>query len=136
MFKILLVILALAIYGAHSLLASFNGNPPPSAEAPSGLGAMALSAVAGATGISIAPLPDTGCQDSALSQDNLTEIFATLPDVQREALSRLIDWGASVVTVQLYTGPDGIGLCLPAQGRLVLLPARASQVLTGVAGNS
>lgn len=136
MFKILLLILGLAAYGAYSLVSSFGGNPDATAAAPtsasSGLGSWALSAASGAVGLDTAPLPTTGCQENALSRDNLAELVSALPDVQREALLALIDKGAAAVTVQWYSGPDGVGLCLPAQGKRVLLPAVVTQTISGL----
>lgn len=135
MFKILLLIMGLAAYGAYSLVSSFGGNQDPAAavstSASSGLGSWALSAAAGAAGLDTDPLPATGCQENALSRDNLAELVSALPDVQREALLALIGKGAAAVTVQWYSGPDGVGLCLPAQGKRVLLPAVVAQVFAG-----
>lgn len=130
MFKVFLVILGLAAYGAYALVGAISNRPDaPVAPQASGFGSLAWSAVAEATGLNTVPLPETGCQENTLSQSNLIVLAAALPDEQREALLRLADLSESAVVVQWYSGSAGVGVCLPAQNRLVLLPQQASQTI-------
>lgn len=138
MFKFALLFLGLAAYGAYALVERVAGTSPVAAvEAASrasiGFGSMAVDAVANLSGLQTAALPDTGCAANALSQDNLAELLANVPAEQQEALSRAVDLGTSAMAaLQLYSGDLGVGLCLPGQNKVVLLPAKVSETLAAL----
>lgn len=141
MFRFLVVVLGLAAYGAYSLVERMAGAPPTqviqdAAASTSGgfsnLGGMAVSAVANMSGLQTAPLPDTGCAQGALNQENLEALLEKAPEPQREALLALISKGTETMTIQWYNGSQGVGLCLPSQNKVILLPFDISQALSAL----
>lgn len=140
MFRFFLVVLGLAGYGAYSLVERMAGAPPTEifqeASAATGglsnLGGMAVSAVANMSGLTTAPLPDTGCAQGALNRENLEMLLDKAPEAQREALLKLIGKGSEALPLQGYNGDLGIGLCLPTQRQVVLLPFDISQALSAL----
>lgn len=140
MFRFLLIILGLAAFGAYSLVEKAAG--PGAAQTAvrttsegglmAGLGNMALSAVANASGVDTAPLPMTGCATSALSQDNINVLLSNLPETQSAALSQLLSSGTQALTVEWYSGELGTGLCIPATNRVVLFPPQVAQTLNAL----
>lgn len=142
MFRIFLVVLGLAAYGAYSLVERMAGAPPSDvfqeAAATTGgglstLGGMAVSAVANMSGLTTAALPEVGCTQNTINQENLEILLAKAPEPQREALLKLIGKSSEALTLQWYSGELGAGLCLPSQGRVVLLPFEISQSLNALA---
>lgn len=135
--KFIVLILALAAYGAYSLLASIassNSEPSlvaaPVASSPkgllSGLSSTASDFVVGAaesvTGLEVQPLPEFGCSGSALSPSQVLALIDQLPEAQRTTLAKLLDVSSPVWSAQLYTSEAGVGLCLPGKGKLIKLP--------------
>lgn len=94
-------------------------------------GELALSA-ASAAGLNIVSMPSTGCSNSLLAPERVMELLAILPDAQRAALVTVLDASAGVWTTQLYKGSLGVGICIPTQQALVLLPAAANTVVDKV----
>ena len=135
--KFIVLILALAFYGAYSLFGSVTSSAlePPlvAASVPSapegllsGLSATASEFVVGAaeavTGLEVQPLPDVGCSGSALSPAQVLALIDQLPEPQRTAIAKLLDVSSPVWSAQLYTSGTGVGLCLPGKGKLIKLP--------------
>lgn len=137
MLRFIVVILALALYGAYSLVGSFSGNnkqtvaaaeaaqPEPASSGFSlgGAAEMAVNAATQTAGMSLVPIPSEGCSDSILPAAAVETLVLTLPEPQRTALAAVLNASSTVWTAQLYKGEKGIGLCLPAHDKLVVLPA-------------
>lgn len=143
MFRFLLLVGALALYGAYSLFShSTTSEPAPAAvtadrppvTAPADTSSFVADVASSLTGFQFLPLPDQGCSPSALPPDRAQALVESLPLAQQVALAKLLNASSSVWTVQLYTGDLGTGLCLPVQGKLVLLPAAANSAKQGLAG--
>lgn len=136
MLRILIIILALAGYGAYSLLGSISDSPvtPPqpiggdaSQPVSSGFSLtsaadMAINAAAATAGMQFAPLPPQGCSDSMLPPAKVEELVYSMPEPQRTALATVLNASSHVWTAQLYKGDNGVGLCLPVPGKLIVLP--------------
>lgn len=139
MFRIAFLVLALAVYGAYSLLSSVWSS---GAEAAAKVSEAAVASVASETsefslssatdlaagaaaklsGLDLKPLPAEGCSESVLSPQEVMNLLDQLPGAQRTALAKLLNASSSVWTAQLYSGESGVGLCLPAQGKLLSIP--------------
>lgn len=139
MFRIAFLILALAVYGAYSLLSSVWSSGTEAAaqvseaavasvasETPtfslSSATDLAAGAAAKLSGLDLKPIPDEGCSESVLSPQEVMNLLDQLPDAQRTALAKVLNASSSVWTAQLYSGASGVGLCLPTQGKLLSLP--------------
>jgi hypothetical protein len=141
MFRFLLLVGALALYGAYSL---FSHSPTPESApavadrpavtAPADTASFVADVASSLTGFQFLPLPDRGCSPSALPPDRARTLVESLPLAQQVALAKLLNASSSVWTVQLYTGELGTGLCLPVQEKLVLMPAAANSAKQGLAG--
>lgn len=144
MLKILLIILALAAYGASALMDKFSA---PAEEAPasasvadskstslaSSLGSMAVSAVTSASGIDVAAMPLDGCARGALSQESIEELFDTLPEGQADMLRQMLaSTGATNLTMEWYSGELGTGVCIPAKELVFLFPSAITQTLSSL----
>lgn len=141
--KIILIILALAAYGAYSLFSPAASKVPPELKAvvekPAasatagvmeqfGLSSatdLAATAAAKVSGLGVEPLPVSGCSESALSPSQVLDLLNTMPEAQRVAVAKLLDVSSSVWSAQLYSGDNGMGLCLPTKGKLVRFPGAA-----------
>ena len=128
----------LALCCAFSLSACSSSEDASGMSAASGYalaaaGNLAISA-AQAAGMTLVPLPASGCFDSLLDPSKVVELLMTLPEAQRTALATVLDASAGVWTAQLYKGEQGAGMCLPVQGVLVLLPAGANATVDKLAG--
>lgn len=143
MFRFLLLVGALALYGAYSLFS--HSTPPapapapvtsdhPAVTAPADASSFVADVASSLTGFQFLPLPNQGCSPSALPPDRARALVESLPLAQQVALAKLLNASASVWTVQLYTGELGTGLCLPVQEKLVLMPAAANGAKQGLAG--
>ncbi|WP_146187160.1 hypothetical protein [Novimethylophilus kurashikiensis] len=136
----MLIILGLAAFGAYSLIEKMGGPAAPAETVAaaqqegliSGLGSMALKAAASASGIKTADLPEEGCSDSAMSADNVNSLLATLPEGQSQVLSDLLSSGSTILSIQMYSGTLGMGLCIPAKNMVVLLPQKVQQSVSGI----
>lgn len=147
--KLILIILALAAYGAYSLFSPGTSKPKAPAQLASvqsqatsaaegvmahlGISSaadLAATAAAKVTGLEVQEIPETGCSDSALSPSQVLELLNTMPEAQRVAVAKLLDVSSSVWSAQLYTGEGGVGLCLPAKGKLVRLPSVSAPTLS------
>jgi hypothetical protein len=123
---------ALALCCALSLTACSSSedgaavSPTAAGYALAAAGNIAIAA-AQAAGMTIVPLPSTGCYSSLLDPTKVVELLMTLPEAQQAALATVLDASAGVWTAQLYKGELGAGMCLPVQGALVLLPASANE---------
>lgn len=142
--KFIVIILALAVYGAYSLVGGLGSTTPEKTEAtakkpaptaaPStlqkfGLSSaadLAASAAAKVTGFDLQPIPETGCSESVLSPVQIMDLVDRLPEGQRAALAKALDATSTVWTAQLYRGETGVGLCLPKQSKLLKLPGIVS----------
>ena len=137
MFRILTLVLALAAYGAYTLLHNVTGThaaKPEVASAAEAASTFSFDSAAGlvgsatefATGGALQPIPNEGCSDSALPPEQVMALLDKLPDTQRAALATVLNASSTVWTVQLYHGDQGVGLCLPTQGKLLRLPGTTS----------
>lgn len=132
--------LALALCCAISLIGcSSSTSTDISSQDPSVLGAalagagnLAISAAA-AAGMQFGPLPSEGCSTSLLEPAKVVELMQQLPEAQQTALATVLSASSGVWTVQLYQGSQGVGMCLPVQQMLVLLPAGANAVVNQTA---
>lgn len=141
MFRFLLLVGALALYGAYSLFSHSPAPVPtptaadrPAVSAPADTFSFVADVASSLTGFQFLPLPDQGCSPSALPPDRARALVESLPLAQQVALAKLLNASSSVWTVQLYTGELGTGLCLPVQEKLVLMPAAANSAKQGLAG--
>lgn len=147
--KIILMVLGLAVFGAHSLVERFAPAPTAAAEssyaaseratedpvAPSvkSLAATLTESTVGAmlqsAGLNLQghPAGGEGCSQSILSADQLQELMAFLPPQQQDVLGKVLNTSAPIWTTQLYAGRQGYGVCLPMQEKVLLLPAAAQQ---------
>lgn len=107
-------------------------SPSAAGYALAAAGSLALTA-AQAAGMTLSPLPGSGCGASILEPSKVIELLMTLPEAQRTALATVLDTSAGVWTAQLYKGEQGAGMCLPVQGVLVLLPASANATVDKLA---
>lgn len=125
MFRILLILAVLTGYGGCSMLGSAP-DPEDATGAPAkdlrSLASSALhSAQSLASGVSTTTLPPTGCElDTRM--DHLDEILSQVPEAQRAALAQLLNSTQAVWTTQIYRGELGLGVCIPTQNMLILLP--------------
>lgn len=147
--KLILLILALAAYGAYSLSARFQEASLPAVGAqestittggPTGLANLsdrAFSYGAEVAGLSWQPMDPVGCQNAeALTPDRLNALIDSIPvGPQRDALAQLLA-KLPQVPLQLYQGSAGTGLCISAMNRMVLLPQNLPQSLPGLPGIS
>ena len=136
--KIILMVLGLATYGAHSLVEALAPEPAltsPTAQEtaePSlaeGLTDSAVSAMLGSAGLTLTPHPagGEGCGQSILSAAQLQELVRVLPPEQQTLLANVLNTSAPIWTAQLYTGLQGYGICLPMQERVLLVPEAVQQ---------
>lgn len=143
MFKIILIILALAAFGANSLYNSATGqNPaaPPAVLAPqpessfglSSMANMAVNAAASLAGGGVQTIPDHGCSESAVSVEKLNTFLMTLPEVQRNAIGKLLNSSSTVWATQFYSGSAGLGFCVPAHDKLILLPGLSEESMNAL----
>lgn len=140
MLRFLFIILALAAYGAYSLISGFwESDPVPVPvgvqETSKGFGfnldgakEMAVTAAAKSTGFEFSELPANGCSGSILEPQKVESLVLSLQEPQRSALASVLNASSVVWAAQLYTGARGVGLCLPASNRLVLFPSGASSM--------
>lgn len=137
--RFIVILLGLALYGLYALMsdvgAQFEGkstgnspsaqvSTPPTgtsntAESPLG---MVGSMVSGITGVKAFAIPATGCSTSALPPEKVLELLNTVPEAQRGAVAKLLDSSSTVWSAQAYTGPEGMGFCLPTKDLVVVLP--------------
>jgi hypothetical protein len=130
--KIILFLVALAIYGAYLQLGGEDPAPAPTeepiAEKSSWRKATESAAIATAkaTGLQMDPLPASGCSTSMLTQDQVADLVSSLPEGQRVALEFMTNSTSTVWSAQLYKSDDGIGVCFPDHGALLRLPSPSS----------
>lgn len=146
--KIILMVLGLAVFGAHTLVERFA--PDPSAPQASALAEpqdtalatgvsehsvaqalteSAVGAVLNSAGLSLQAHPSggEGCGQSILSAAELQELMRFLPPQQQEVLAKVLNTSAPIWSAQLYMGHHGYGMCLPMQDKVLLLPQAAQQ---------
>lgn len=113
---------------------SEDGSQDPTATgyALAAAGDLAIAA-ASAAGMQFVPLPDYGCSTSLLEPERVAELLYSLPEAQRTALATVLQTSAGVWTAQLYRGDQGVGLCLPVQQALIVLPASANATVENLA---
>ncbi len=133
MLKIVLLIVGLAAYGAYSLYSSYVPRTAATEtdEAPSrGLLGAGVALGAKITGLATKDMPANGCNNEALSTTNLASLLDQLPVGQATVLRQLASASSSVSSFATwYNGEEGIGLCIPSQNLLVLLPDTMSGLL-------
>jgi hypothetical protein len=146
MFRIVLLILALALYGAHALMDKAHSVAAPGSQdtaavvqagdAASAPVASSPGLIAGLAssllGINFLPLPDEGCSDSALPPERVEALVESLPAQSQMALAKVLNASSTVWSAELYTGALGTGLCLPAQNELVLFPQTATNTTSSL----
>lgn len=71
------------------------------------------------TGISLDPLPSSGCSGSALPPGKVQDLLRDLDEPTRSTLSSAFKSSSAVWAIQLYVGTDGSGFCFPEQGKLL-----------------
>lgn len=137
MFIFLTVVVGLALYGAFALFGSITGSTSSAAHEPievetvatatdvgfkQRLADSALSMAMSSVGLDTVPLiGDTpGCSSSILSPTQVEDLVLSLPEPQRTALAKVMVASSAVWTAQLYSGPKGMGMCLPNQGKLLV----------------
>lgn len=131
--------LALALCCAISLVGCSSSTSTDTSQDPTAIGAALASAgnlavsAAAAVGMQFGPLPPEGCSTSLLEPEKVVELMQQLPEAQQAALATVLSASVGVWTVQLYQGAQGVGMCLPAQQMLVLLPAGANAVVNQTA---
>jgi hypothetical protein len=141
MFRIVLLILALALYGAHALMTGSAVNPGSPSPAAIEQGGSTTDATSGATSpglISFLPLPAEGCTDGALPPERVEALVESLPPQSQVALAKVLNASSTVWSAELYAGPLGTGLCLPGQNEMVLFPQAATNTtnsLVNMAGS-
>jgi len=146
MSRLLMLILAVAAIGGYSLSGSSSDTNTQSdsgstaqtdSTASEGAAASATGLVgslaSSVLGIQLQTMPDTGCTQSAIPAEKVLTLIESLPAAQQVALAKAMNASSSLWTAQLYTGALGTGLCLPAQNKLLLLPAGASSATSNVA---
>lgn len=131
MFLVLLVLTIFAVVGAT---AWFNGETATPAPDPTAVVTVTPLMVAtwvtdtatkfyySSSGLEVRPLPTTGCSRSLLDPVAVQELLAVLPEPQATTLASLLGATQSAWMAQAYSGVYGTGLCLPVQGKLVVLP--------------
>jgi hypothetical protein len=148
MFRFVFIILALALYGAYSLLTSFTGHGSQEQVASQateqvtqqvqdgastglvdGAKQLAAAAASKATGFGLESLPEEGCSDSMVAPTKVEALVLSLPEPQRSALATVLNASSSVWTAQIYKGEKGVGLCLPAHDKLIVLPSGMSSAV-------
>lgn len=134
MLRFIIVVFALALYGLYALLGSCSSSekqPVAAVEATQsaasnfslgGAAELAVNAATRSAGMSLVPIPEEGCSDSILPAAAVEALVLTLPEPQRTALAAVLNASSTVWTAQLYKGEKGVGLCLPAHDKLVVLP--------------
>ncbi len=148
MFRFIFIIFALALYGAYSLLNSFTGHGSQDQVAKrvseqvtqqvqegastglvDGAKQFAAAAASKATGFGLESLPEAGCSDSMVAPTKVEALVMSLPEPQRSALATVLNASSSVWTAQIYKGEKGVGLCLPAHDKLIVLPSGMSSAV-------
>lgn len=81
-----------------------------------------LESLAQMAGLSIGPLPATGCSESAISPEKVNSLLSTLQEPARSNLYRVLDLSSPLWLMQLYVSTQGTGLCLPAQNKVLMFP--------------
>jgi hypothetical protein len=118
--------------GLSACSGSDNQDPTATGYALAAAGDLALAAAA-AAGMTMVPLPAMGCGTSLLEPQRVVELLYTLPEAQQTALATVLDASVGVWTAQLYRGDQGVGLCLPVQQVLFILPSSANAVVDSMA---
>lgn len=142
MIRAIVVVIALAAYGACALLGSVQ--QPPAGDTAisaasgaqdgfslSGAADLAATTTAKMSGLALTEMPAEGCSSSVLSPQQVVELLDRLQEPQRLALAKLLDVSSAVWTAQVYRGADGVGLCLPTQNRLLRLPMDVPELVGG-----
>ncbi len=134
MIRILLLVIGLAAYGAYSLMEKAIGTSPIDVAAAdqtsTSLSELAINTAIASSGFKAAPLPDSGCVAGVLQPQNLEALLDQIPEAQRATAERLVGTVAAVAQVQAYAGDQGLGVCLPGQQKLILLPDGISQAVS------
>lgn len=92
-------------------------------DSPDSLSATATKMTLNAAGIQLrTPMPDTGCSGSVIEPAKVMELLHTLPEEHRWPVAKVLKVSSPAWTMQLYTGELGMGLCLPVQNSLLLMP--------------
>lgn len=92
-------------------------------DAPGTLSAAATQMTLEAAGVQVrTPMPDTGCSGSVIEPAKVVDLINTLPEEHRWPVAKILDVSSSAWTMQFYLGDQGMGLCLPVQNALLLMP--------------
>ena len=92
-------------------------------DSPDSLSATATKMTLNAAGIQIrSPMPDTGCSGSVIEPAKVMELLTTLPEQHRWPVAKVLNVSSPAWTMQFYLGELGMGLCLPVQNALLLMP--------------
>lgn len=131
------IILALIVFAAYSLLETQAVASDAATSAPAETGFFATVAPVIAQAIpadtlTIVDIPSFGCSASLMNQAKVQELLALLPAAQQAPLQTLLDTSSGVWQAQLYVGDLGMGICLPARSKLVLVPTAYVQSVKNI----
>lgn len=138
MFKLFILVIGLAAYGAYALLeratpaplssAVAAPSPTPTPDAPllahvaTHVGNWALISTAEAAGLRVLPAsPDICDERSLVSLEALSQFNQLLPPPGQVLLQEL-QTTADKTPIQRYSGADGVGVCFPALGYATVWP--------------
>ena len=92
-------------------------------DSTSSLSATATRMTLNAAGIQmLSPLPTSGCSGSAIEPEKVVELLNALPEEHRLPVAKVLNISSPAWTMQFYLGELGMGLCLPVQDTLLLMP--------------
>ena len=87
------------------------------------LSTTATSMTLKAAGIqTLSPLPSSGCSGSTIPPEKVVELLNALPEEHRLPVAKVLHISSPAWTMQVYSGDLGLGLCLPVQDTLLLMP--------------
>lgn len=93
-----------------------------SSDQESGLNSAVVLAALQAVGVTVAPIPDTGCSGSAIPPEKVVELVNAFPEEQRGPIAQVLSMSSTAWATQLYSGDMGVGLCFPVEQRVIIMP--------------
>ncbi len=145
MFKIIILLFGLAIYGAYALIDKLSSNVSgPVPEKPSlaqsmdkvsndnnilsavadSVGNWALTSTAEAAGLLVLDAtPDICDESSTVTVESLETFNQTLPPAAQALLGDL-QATANKTPIRSYTGNQGLGVCFPSLGKAAVWPVK------------
>lgn len=126
MHLLLPIILSILVWAAYSLLetAGVTENAVPIATETGFFATVApvVAQIVPAGTLTVVDIPFSGCSSSLMNKDRVKELISLLPVEQQAPLHSLLDTSSGVWQAQFYAGELGMGICLPARAKLVLIP--------------